>query len=211
MNTEILESIVMDYISGIEMKEMSEKYGFEKQAMKVFCHGLLIIGIITKEQKNERVKTLINGKYAKRLSERNEQIRKMYEEDGECVKKISEEFSISESGIWSVIYKNGFTRKEIIYPENLVQALLGTKEKNNIEQYWKIIEPIINGLSERERYVIKEKYVNGRTYEKIGEDFGVSRQRAKAICKNSFRKIRKEFSEREVMKDGYAKNNRNGK
>lgn len=187
---EILKSIQEMYQSGIAMKEIADEFGFTEQGMRNFCYGLYLIGIITKEQKAKRRKTIKKRECEERNYERNEQIRKMYEKEGESVRDIAKEITLTESAVRSVINEKGFVQKKTPYPQNLVQAILQIQELYCFECNWKTIEPIINKLNEREQFVIKEKYQRGKTYAQIGENLGISRQRAKAICAYSFKKIR---------------------
>lgn len=130
----------------------------------------------------------------------------MYEEDGKSAKAIAKEIALTVSSVCSVINTKGFVQKKTPYPQNLVQAILQNQELENTEYYWKIIEPIIINLKEREKFVIKEKYHNDKTYVQIGESLGISRQRAKAICAYSFKKIRDRKEIREIIKDGISEN-----
>jgi len=184
-----------DYKLGIETEDMAKKYGFTEQGMRNFCHGLFTIGIITKEEKTERNRIIRQRNFRKINRERDEKIRKLYEA-GETLEFIAQKFSLTESGIWSIVHRNEYKRNIKPYPDNLIQDLLKNKDISDFEFCWEIVQEIIGGLSEREQFVISEKYKNGKTYAEIGETLGVSRQFAKDICKRSFRKILIRYEEK---------------
>lgn len=203
---ETLKSIQKMYQSGIVMKEIADEFGFTEQGMRSFCYGLYLIGIITEEQQTKRRRILKKKEWEDRNRERNEKIRKMCEEDGKSARVIAEEVSLTEFGVRSVINAKGFAKKKTPYPKNLVQAIMQNQELENIEYYWGVIAPIIIKLKEREQFVIKEKYENDKTYAQIGENLGVSRQRAKSICAYSFQKIRNTKEVQEIIKIGIYEN-----
>ncbi len=204
LNTDKLYSIISDYKLGIETEDMAKKYGFKEQEMRNFCHGLFKVGIITKEEKSERNRIIRQRNFRKINRERDDKIRKLYEE-GESMECIAQKFSLSEPGVWSIVHRNGYKRNLIPYPDNLIQDLLKNKDILNFEFckdisdfefFWEIVKEIISGFSEREQFVISEKYKSGKTYAEIGEILGVSRQFAKDICKRSFRKILIRYEEK---------------
>ena len=203
---ETLKSIQKMYQSGIVMKEIADEFGFTEQGMRSFCYGLYLIGIITEEQQTQRRSILKKRECEERNHERNEKIREMYEEEGKSAKAIAKEIPLTKFGILSVINAKGFVKKKTPYPQNLVRAIMQNQELENIEYYWGIIEPIIIELKERERFVIKEKYENNKTYAQIGEILGVSRQRAKSICAYSFQKMRNRKEMQEIIKSGISEN-----
>lgn len=203
---ETLKSIQKMYQSGIVMKEIADEFGFTEQGMRSFCYGLYLIGIITEEQQAKRRRILKKKEWEDRNRERNEKIRKMFEEEGKSARVIAEEVSLTEFGVRSVINAKGFAKKKTPYPKNLVHAIMQNQELENIEYYWGVIEPIIIKLKEREQFVIKEKYDNDKTYAQIGESLGVSRQRAKSICAYSFQKIRSTKEVQEIIKIGIYEN-----
>lgn len=195
MNTEKLDSIINDYKLGIEAEDMAKKYGFTRQGMANFYHGLFVIGIITEEEKVERNRIIRQRNFRKINYERDEKIRKLYEA-GESLERIAKKFSLTESGVCSLVHRNEYKRNITPYPDNLIEDLLKNKDITDSEFCWEIVQEIIGGLSEREQFVISEKYKNGKTYAEIVELLGVSRQLAKDICKRSFKKILIRYEEK---------------
>jgi len=204
LNTEKLDSIVNDYKLGVEADDMAKKYGFTRQGMTSFYHGLFVIGIITEEEKAERNRIIRQKNFRKINYERDEKIRKLYEA-GESLERIAQKFALTESGVCSLVHRNEYKRNITPYPDNLIQDLLKNKDMSDFgfckdisdfEFCWEIVQEIISGFSEREQFVILEKYKNGKTYAEIGELLGVSRQFAKDICKRSFKKILIRYEEK---------------
>lgn len=190
MNTEKLNSIVSDYILGTKTEEMAKKYGLTEQGMGRFCHGLFVIGIITREERTARARILRKEASENRNSERNEIIRKMYEEDGYSTKKIADEMSLAISTIYQIITNHGFKQKIVPYPQNLIQAIYPKEIPDNIQNYWNTIKTIISRMTQREQFIISEKYENRKSYAEIAEQLGVTRQRVQAIHAYSIKKIR---------------------
>lgn len=203
---EKLEEIKSQFQNGVRMEEIARHFSFSEQGMRAFCDGLVKIGYITKEERTKRRSILVKTRCKKLNEERDEKIRTLYQDERKRVKDIADEFSLTEMGVHSIIRRNGYKRIEIPYPENLASSILGYETNN--EDIWRILKFYINKLSEREKLVISEKYENGKTYAEIGELLSISRQRAKAICAYSFRKIRQEKEIGEIIKkkasDAYA-------
>lgn len=195
---EKLEVIKSQFQNGVRMEEIACNFGFSEQGMRAFCDGLVKIGYITKEQRTKRRSILAKTRCKKSNEERDERIRILYQDERKRVKDIADEFSLTEMGVYSIIGRNGYKRSEIPYPRNLISSILGFE--TNDKYIWKILNLYINKLSEREKFVISEKYENGKTYAEIGGILSISRQRVKEICAYSFRKIRQEKEIEEMIK-----------
>lgn len=88
------------------------------------------------------------------------------------------------------------------YPENLIFAVLGTevvvdKDISDGLRY------ILNTLSDRERAVLKYRYVDKYTYEEIGKFIGITRERVRQIENKAFRCLRHPSRSR-YLKLGYT-------
>lgn len=74
------------------------------------------------------------------------------------------------------------------YPANLLKEVYG--ENQPIEYDVCGLEMALQSLTERENFVLSERYTRLMTYDKIGKSLGVSRERIRQICKKALRKLR---------------------
>jgi len=86
--------------------------------------------------------------------------------------------------------------KPEIYPANLISAILNVDPENvDLKDYPEDIEKrLISALEyclkEREIFVMKERYVEGKTLQEIGDSLGLTRERIRQLITKSLRKLR---------------------
>lgn len=76
------------------------------------------------------------------------------------------------------------------YPDNLILAIFREIDFEITEDTKKGLDFVLGKLTEREKTVLQERYVHGKTYKKIGEIFRVTPERIKQIHNGALRKMR---------------------
>ncbi len=99
------------------------------------------------------------------------------------------------------------TKRKAAFPENLVQELeVDIDGKLNKDQMKGLAYVMDNFISEKEREVLFHRYRDGVTLDKIGEMYGVSRERARQLVKGAIRKM-KNPARTDYIKEGYYATN----
>jgi len=84
-------------------------------------------------------------------------------------------------------------RVDIPLEDDLVKSLVNKKQRSGLTDIDRIeLEDLLSVLSKREKEVIEGRLQN-RTFEDIGEDFGVTKERIRQIYKAALEKMRKEI------------------
>ena len=100
--------------------------------------------------------------------------------------------------------------KSGVYPANLISAMLNVDPENiDLQDYPEDIEKrLISALEyclkEREVFVMKERYVEGKTLQEIGDSLGVTRERIRQLITKSLRKLRYHNKMNGILTDGEA-------
>lgn len=87
------------------------------------------------------------------------------------------------------------------YPYNLAEAIIGHRSSSDVvldsshieDEVYKVYAPglirCINMLNPQEQYVIEERFGHGKTFETIGKELGVTRERIRQIEAKSLQKL----------------------
>lgn len=76
------------------------------------------------------------------------------------------------------------------YPNNLLSDIEGAEWGYPFPaDFNRSLEYVLAGLSERERLFIRQRYKDGMTYEEIGREAGITRERVRQVIANAVRKL----------------------